>query len=159
VVDKVALQAVLCTQLEARLAAVEQVAAMARDEASNAETKQEGKYDTRSTEASYLARGQAWRIVELRELLLWAQGFDPLRPLIDPVQAQIGALVQLRGASDPLVFLAPVGGPKLAVAGHEVAVISLRSPLGAAMVGLGEGDSFEVDIPSGLCVYEIEAVW
>ena len=132
---------------------------MARDEASNSETKQEGKYDTRSTEASYLARGQAWRIVELRELLLWAQGFDPSAPLPEPAQARIGALVQLRGASDPLIFLAPVGGPKLVVDGHEVAVISLRSPLGAAMVGLGAGDSFEVAIPSGLCAYEIEDAW
>ncbi len=46
------------TVLTEELSAVERVAAMARDEVSSEETKQEGKYDTRATEASYLARGR-----------------------------------------------------------------------------------------------------
>jgi hypothetical protein len=41
-----ALRAVIAESLDA----VERVAAMARDEATSAETRSEGKYDTRSTE-------------------------------------------------------------------------------------------------------------
>ena len=64
--NKVAAIEAFRASLSTELDAVERVAAMARDEASSAETKQEGKYDTRATEASYLARGQAERIVALR---------------------------------------------------------------------------------------------
>ena len=64
---KDAIDALLKT-VSAELAALESIASEARDEATSSETKAEGKYDTRATEASYLARGQAWRIVELKRL-------------------------------------------------------------------------------------------
>ena len=41
------------------LETAEQAQAIAQSEATSPESKAEGKYDTRATEASYLARGQA----------------------------------------------------------------------------------------------------
>ena len=52
---------------ERALETAEQAQSIARDEATSAESKAEGKYDTRATEASYLARGQAERVVALSE--------------------------------------------------------------------------------------------
>ena len=50
--SKNAARSALRDAIQAELDAVERVAAMARDEVSSAETQQEGKYDTRATEAS-----------------------------------------------------------------------------------------------------------
>lgn len=143
--------------LARELAGVEAAAALARDEVSSAETRQEGRYDTRATEASYLARGQAERIAELRTLSAWFQVFDPARPLPDPV-VQVGALVQLEDlgtAARRWLFLAPRGGVSVELGGVVVRTISPTSPLGVAMKELREGDAFEVDSPRGIVGYEV----
>jgi transcription elongation GreA/GreB family factor len=136
----------LCAALASELAAIESVAADARSEATGAESKQEGKYDTRATEASYLARGQAFRVVELRQLVAW---FDHMDLEVAPLAVGVGALVQLGGDKDEWVFLAPVGGASAAVDGTTVRVISPSSPLGAALLGLEENDTVEVETPRG----------
>ena len=78
--DKDRIVAALLEQVQAELDGMEAVAEAARDEATSSETKAEGKYDTRATEASYLARGQAWRIVSLRKQVAWLGRalFNPL---------------------------------------------------------------------------------
>ena len=146
-----ALRAALRTELES----VERVAAMARDEATSDETRSEGKYDTRSTEASYLARGQAWRVVELRQVVGWIERFDPSR-LVEV--AQVGALIEAEGARRVLFFMAPVGGASVEVGGHKVRVISPSSPLGEAICDLAEGDVAEVNSPRGMIEYEILSI-
>jgi len=139
--------------LQDELQAVESVAAMARDEATNSETKAEGKYDTRATEASYLARGQAIRVAELRRLQAWYERLDSEGPAPDRVR--LGALVEIEGERSEYFFLAPSGGGGVEVGGHRVRVISLSSPLGSALVDLESGDAFEVDTPRGLVDYEV----
>lgn len=151
---KEAVVAALRAALAAELSAVEAVAAMARDEVGSAETRQEGKYDTRSTEASYLARGQAWRIDELQRLRAWFERFEPT-----PMSSvQVGALISLDGPRRDLVFVAPVGGARAEVDGHIVRVISPSSPLGRAAAELKAGDAFDVDTPRGLVEWEIVSV-
>jgi transcription elongation GreA/GreB family factor len=145
-------RAALVAALRDRLAAVEQVAAMARDEASHAETKQEGKYDTRATEASYLARGQAERVTALRELVAWAEAIDPDAHC---THAHLGALLRLEGEARVLL-LAPSGGPRLAVDGVDVAVISPQSPLGQQVLGREAGEPLDDD---GRAQRAVEAVW
>ena len=136
---------------------MESVAGSARDEATSGESKAEGKYDTRATEASYLARGQAWRIVELKRLLAWLSALDPQRSLEEPV-VQTGTLVEVTGARTELIFLAPIGGTKAQVGGQTVRVISPSSPLGEAMAELEVGDAFEIETPRGTLAYEITAI-
>lgn len=151
---KAAVVEALRSRVAQDLAALESVAAMARDEVGNSETRQEGKYDTRSTEASYLARGQAWRIAELRQLKAW---FDRLQPRAQD-SAEVGALVAIEGPRVELLFLAPAGGAQVEVEGRRVRVISPQSPLGTALSGLEEGDAFEVFTPQGRVEYEVLSV-
>lgn len=153
--SKLAVIAALRQALDAELAAVQAVAAMARDEVGSDQSKSEGKYDTRATEASYLARGQAWRIDELQRLSAW---FEVLQPSPRTV-AEVGALVELVGPRRDLVFLAPVGGASAEVEGRAVRVISPSSPLGQAMAELEAGDGFEVDSPAGEVSWEIAGIW
>lgn len=153
--DKDAVVAALRAALEAELNAVQAVAAMARDEVGSDQSKSEGKYDTRATEASYLARGQAWRIDELQRLSAW---FEVLLPT--PRRAvEVGALIELSGPRRDLVFLAPIGGASAEVDGRTVRVISPSSPLGQAMAELEAGDGFEVDSPAGEVSWEITGIW
>ena len=146
----------LRASLAVELLAVERVAAMARDEATGEETKSEGKYDTRATEASYLARGQAWRVAELRRLVAW---FEVLDAEESSQTVRLGSLVQVGGHRSGWLFLAPVGGLAVDVEGEgttvRVRVISPDSPLGAALVDLEAGDGFEVESPQGPVEYEV----
>ena len=145
----------LCAQITAELEAVERVAAAARAEATGEETKQEGKYDTRATEASYLARGQAWRIADLRRLNAWFAMQDP-----DAARSKtigVGSLVRVTGHRDAWLFVAPTGGPQATVAGEPVRVISPEGPLGGALLSLEAGDAFEIETPQGTVEYEVVA--
>ena len=152
--DKAAVVAALQAQIQSELASLESLAAMARDEATSSETKAEGKYDTRATEASYLARGQAWRIKELRQLLSWLHSDIAVAKLAEPV-VQVSALVRIHGARSETVFVAPIGGGKATIGDETVRLISPASPLGEAMAELELGDAFEVDTPRGMLEYEI----
>ncbi|MEL6342313.1 MAG: GreA/GreB family elongation factor [Myxococcota bacterium] len=141
--------------LSEELRAVERVAEMARDETTSEETRQEGKYDTRAIESSYLARGQAARIVSLRRFHDW---FQRLREDVENDSVGVGALVAVEGHRDLCVFIAPVGGPHVTVGGRSIQVVSLTSPMGQAMAGLEEGDGFEVDTPGAIREYEIVGI-
>ena len=136
------------------LEAVEAVAEAARGDVGSDETRQEGKYDTRATEASYLARGQAWRVAELRRLAAWYEAFEPRRLEV----VQVGALVAVEGESLDRLFLAPVGGGSVEVRGQRVRVISPASPIGQAMADLEAGDAFEYRSPRGRQELEVVAV-
>lgn len=157
--DKVRVVEALRQALAQELAGVEAAAALARDEVQSDETRQEGQYDTRATEASYLARGQAERIADLRALAAWFEVYDPQARLEEPV-VQVGALVTLveDGGAERVFFVAPQGGLATEVDGRRVTVISPSSPLGVAMEELEEGDGFEVDSPRGIVEYEVRAL-
>ena len=155
--NKAQVIAAIVATLQESLDAVERTAQMARDETTGGESKAEGKYDTRSTEASYLARGQAWRIAELRQLFAWFGNLDGSVALT-PLTARTGALVELQGEQQETVFLAPVGGTQVTVDGHTVRVISPASPLGSAMAETEVGDVFEVTTPRGRLDYEVLSI-
>ncbi|MAY81741.1 MAG: transcription elongation factor GreAB [Deltaproteobacteria bacterium] len=145
-----AIMAAICSELDA----AERMAKNAQDEATHSDTKAEGKYDTRATEASYLARGQAQRILNLRELKSWYERFSPNQTASE---IRIGALVLIENEDQEWLFLAPAGGGKVIVQGIPVLVVSPTSPMGRGMVDIEVGESFEVDTPRGVVEYEIVA--
>lgn len=149
-------------RLADELGALESVANQTREEVGSSETKSEGKYDTRSTEASYLARGQAWRIAGLRQLAAW---FDNLTIEKTFESVEVGSLVEVTRESggSRFIFLAPAGGLKSSVKidgeSIRVEVISQSSPMGSAMFGLKVEDYFEVESPKGPVDWEVLRIW
>jgi transcription elongation GreA/GreB family factor len=128
--------------------------------ATHEEARAEGDKDMRATEVSYLARGQAARVEELREAaaLFAALPGTNLGPN-DP--ARVGALVQVEeDEGTSLWLLAPLGaGIEVELDGQRVSVVSTRSPLGRALLGGRSGDVVTVPTPRGERELSLLGVW
>jgi transcription elongation GreA/GreB family factor len=114
---------------------------MTRSAGNDAETKSEGKYDTRSTEENYLADGLAKKALvaaqaarEFKELAF--EEFGSTQPI------DLGALVQLSFDDEHAwFFLGPAaGGIEIEHAGELITVITTASPLGNQILGKKVGD-------------------
>jgi transcription elongation GreA/GreB family factor len=140
--SKEALKAELLALLQADLETLERAHRAAREGATHEEAKPENDKDTRALEASYLARGQAKRIEELRAGLTDVTGM-PLRDFADG-PAALGALVTLDddGQESTLLMAPAGGGAKLG--GGTVQVVTPKSPLGRAVLGKVRGDEVEI---------------
>ena len=137
------------TLFREELASLEHMTQLARDEATSPESRPENKYDTRATEASYLAAGQGQRLVALRRLVAFLETPAPgLR------------LYALEGERGPAWFLlAPDGGGRrVHVGGHEIVVVTAESPVGASLAGSHEGASVKIGLPGAQHEYEVVSV-
>lgn len=134
--------AALAAQMDAYTRAARDAYAAATDPGSRAENK----YDTRSLEASYLARGQAIRVAETEESLSAYRAMR-CRSFGEDEPAALGALVQLSGPEgSSYYFLGPsAGGTEVMHDGSEVLVITPSSPLGQLLVGTRKGQ--EISLP------------
>lgn len=158
-IDKRVLIAELRAQLEAEIAEMTRIAREAAEAAAHEENKPEGDKDMRSTEASYLARGQASRVLDLERAnamlgSLVPKDFGP----DDPIESS--ALVELRlGKKTALYFLvSAAGGRKLVHEGLEIGTLTPTTPLGEALLGMSQGDDVEIESPQGPRAYEILSV-
>jgi transcription elongation GreA/GreB family factor len=125
--------------------------------ATHAEAKPEGSKDTRALEQSYLARGQALRVVDQRRavadvLAMSVRDFGP-----DDVIA-VGALVTVdEDGQEQTLFVAPHGGGT-ELAGKTVRVVTPGSPIGRALLGRRAGDEVEREVGGKARSLEIVAV-
>ncbi len=113
-------------------------AANARSLGNDDESRAEDKYDTRSTEANYLADGQSRLAASLLESLATYRG------LALPKSAgkiAMGSLVHLSMHDDSVwFFMGPVaGGLEVKCGKVEVTVITPESPIGTQLMGLSVG--------------------
>lgn len=107
-------------------------------------SKAEGKYDTRSLEASYLAAGQARQVTELADAVRLFESLSlPDFAMDDPIDA--GALVEVEVAGEPSWFLlAPAGGGvSVTHQGREITLLTPSSALYQKLRGLQVGDSLD----------------
>jgi transcription elongation GreA/GreB family factor len=129
--------------LASDLAAREHAYRAAREAATHEEAKPENDKDTRALEQSYLARGEALRVEELRQGLAEVQSM-PVHPLREADPIALGALVTAEEDDVPLLlWLAPHGGGSR-VADGTVQIVTPKSPLGRALLGKRAGDECEV---------------
>ncbi|MEO7037885.1 MAG: GreA/GreB family elongation factor [Polyangiaceae bacterium] len=121
------------------------------DGATHEENRPENDKDTRALEQSYLARGQAQRVVELQGAVNQLKAMT-LRDFSAGVAIALGALVALEDERETVhYFLAPAGGGlRLQVAGREVRVVTPQSPIGQSLIGKREGDDLDLRTPQGV---------
>jgi hypothetical protein len=114
----------------------------AAEGATHADARAETKWDTCGLEQSYLARGLAKQVEGLALQVEELRSFVP--PDFSGKAIDIGALVEAEMNGEELLFflLNCGGGTELSVQGKEIAVITPRSPVGAALVGRREADTY-----------------
>jgi len=128
--------------------------------ATHEENKAEGDKDMRSTEDSYLARGLAKRVKELREAVAMLNALH-LRSFAEGDVVSLTAIVDVEDEQDRELcyFLAPVGGGvSLGEGGETASVVTPSSPLGRALLGREVGDEVELQTPQGNKFLSIVAI-
>lgn len=139
--NKSLLRDAILAQLRAELALQTRAALLARDEATNEESRAENKYDTRGQEAAYLAEGQARLAAEIEESIAQFVAL-PLPDFGADSAIALGALVELttRGGS-AWYFLGPrAGGRELTLGAQKILLVTPPSPLGRQLIGKRVGD-------------------
>jgi transcription elongation GreA/GreB family factor len=154
--SKAALKAELVAKVTADLEALERAHRATIEGATHEEAKPENDKDTRALEQSYLARGQATRIEELRAGVVETSGM-PLRDFEDG-PAALGALVTVEtDGKTSTLLLAPAGGGELLGDG-AVQVVTPKSPLGRAVLGKRAGEEAELVVAGKTRTLEIARV-
>jgi hypothetical protein len=157
--DKQKLLQELRVRLEEERATTTRIALEAAAAVTHEDNKPENDKDMRSTEASYIARGQAERAREVERAIAMLASIY-VRAFAPGDQIAATALVELlHGKSKLVCFVFPVaGGQRIRVGETDVQVVTPTSPLGKALMGLSEGEEAEVRTPQGTKVYEIASV-
>ncbi len=144
--DKAALIVTILSTLETELSQSILAAKATAAAASDGDSKAENKYDTRNLEASYLARGQGFRVAELRAAVADYQALvaEPFRA-DQPIGPGAFVLVRQRG-EDLHYFLGPAaGGTEVQHEGKEVLVTTISSPLGKLLLKRRAGETLSLN--------------
>lgn len=115
-----------------------------RENASGDETKSEGKYDTRATEAAYLAGAQQQQSDKLAEAIHTFRSWKlPHFELTDEIA--LGALVETDLDDETSFYLlAPAGGgTTLDYLGCELTLLTPEAPLFQKLAGRKPGDMLD----------------
>lgn len=143
-VTKPAILDLIIAALSAELDTLTRAAKDAFAAATDPDSKAENKYDTRTLEASYVARGQAQRVNEVQESL---HSFRAMAGRVTASETvEIGSLVVLATpAGHATYFVGPsAGGTEVQHEGTEVMVITPSSPLGQKLMDQRPGAKLEL---------------
>ncbi len=155
--SKTALRDELLGQLSEQLQHAERAHQATTAGVTHEEARPENDKDTRALEQSYLARGQAQRVVELRTALLQVKSM-PLGALEAGAKVRVGALVTTNDEVRQVTYwICPAGGGVKLAAG-SINVLTPQSVLGRALIGLELGDVCEVAIAGKPHSLELEGL-
>jgi transcription elongation GreA/GreB family factor len=152
------IQKIIAT-LQAELETYTRAAKASHAEATAEENRAENKYDTRGLEASYLAAGQANKIVELEESIA---AFEALkeRKFGEAEGIDVGALIEISQDTERAhYFIGPsAGGTEVEIGKTEVLVITPQSPLGSQLLATTQGTKLKIDLAGRKQAVEILSV-
>ncbi len=139
-INKQALVCAILEELRGQFVRLCGAAEQSRAEATDGENRAEGKYDTRSIEANYLADGQGRQAEKISRASAALQ-LLPIRPFGPGEAAGLGALVEVQMRSEKMwFFLAPAaGGLEISLEGNVITLITPDAPLGRQLMGARSG--------------------
>ena len=159
-VNKADIVDALRCKLEEDLASLTESQRETQAGATHEEAKSEGDKDMRATEVSYLARGLAQRVVDLKSDVAKLASLQ-LRPFDEDSMVALTALVVLEDeeGEESLYFLSPVGGgERVEVGGRTIKILTQTSPLGRSVTGRELDDEIEVASPGGKRILTLVAM-
>jgi hypothetical protein len=145
--DKPAILSALLEQLAAEIARATAAANRSRHDATHEESRAENDKDTRALETSYLARGQAQRVVELEQAerqvrFMTLRDFGP----DDPIDLSALVEVESDGANTWYLIAPAAGGHSVSHAGITIDVLTPEAPLGRVLIGRVSGEDLELRV-------------
>jgi len=150
--NKTDLRQAIIDRLQSDLDVLTRAAHMAREEATDEQSKPKEEYETHAQEAAYLAESQAKLASELQASLALYKGM-PMPDFSKTGQpADTGALIRLEtggeagGASRSVWYFLGLrnGGIELTVSETPVTLITPQSPLGRQLAGARIGDTVQL---------------
>ena len=155
--SKVELRDELLNLLRDQLAVAERAHNASLEGATHEEARPENEKDTRALEQSYLARGQAQRLVELKEAVALVQAM-PTGAQTGDVRCSLGSVVEIDDdGKRQLYWIASTGGGAQLAKG-SIQVLTPQSPLGRALIGCHVDDDCEINLGGRLRVLSIVAI-
>lgn len=143
--DKRSIIRALGSALHDEIARATVTAERTRKDAVHEEARPENDKDTRALETSYLARGQAQRVVELEDAekriaFMEVRDFGPE----DPIDLSALILVEEQSESRWYLLAAAGGGRTIVHEGTSIDIVTPQAPLGRALLGRLPGDELEL---------------
>jgi transcription elongation GreA/GreB family factor len=126
--------------------------------ATHEESRAEHAKDTRATEQSYLARGLAMRVDEMRQIANNLANIEcPSFRADDPVALMAIVVLRENRESDTQTWwLVPgAGGIELSLEGKQIHTLTPAAPLGRALIGLHVGDEGSFATPRSVRSFEV----
>lgn len=157
-IDKSLVITAVMAELQLRYQVAQDAVQSALDAATNEQTIPEHKYDTLALEASYLAHGQAKRVQECEQDI---KQFKNLVSLAGNDKVAVGSLVQLLDEQDNarwVLFSPCAGGMTVEHAGQRITLVTLKSPLGAALFNKSVDDEVVYHVGDKAFCYQIAAI-
>ncbi len=138
---KPAIIAAIRAALKSEFDSYQNASLQTRQSGSDDESRADGKYDTQSTEANYLADGQARQAEEIAQAAATYAAMES-RDFKVFHSVDIGALIELDiQQQSQWFFLGPAsGGLEIEVEQQTITVITPDSPLGQQLIGRHTGD-------------------
>ena len=140
--NKQKLHQIILEALEAVLEAASNAARQAHETATHKEAIAENKYDTFGLEASYLAAGQAKRVLKAEEDLRCFANL-PVKDFDENSEISFGAYVELSDSQGRAMhlFVSPVaGGIAIEYEGMRIGLVTADAPLGKKLLGASLDD-------------------
>ncbi len=132
------------TELRASLDRLSKAAFEAHAAATDPGSKAEGKYDTRSLEASYLAAGQARQVDELAESVrIFGTLALPDFEMDDAIDAGALVEVELNGETAWFLLVPASGGLVISHEGLEITLLTPDSGLYRKLLEMHAGESLD----------------
>lgn len=151
--------ALLSQKLAEEIQSLEQIQLTTAKAATEEENRAENEYDTRSTEAAYLAAGQAQRLEGMKQAFKIVTDF-PVKNFSEDSPVALGALLTLHSNNElQYYFLLPVaGGYKIIFQNQTIQVVTPQSLLGRELLGKGREDEVEILVSTKKRIYTIASI-
>jgi transcription elongation GreA/GreB family factor len=154
--SKQALKDELVLGMEKLLEAAERTHRTSVEGVTHDDAKPENDKDTRALEQSYVARGQARRVEEIRSNLALVQSM-PVHPFGEDAPIALGALVVVEERGKKQAFYLAASGGGMTLQDH-VQVVTPQSGLGRALLGKHAGDDCDAHIAGRMRVLNVVQV-
>jgi transcription elongation GreA/GreB family factor len=144
---KLEIKALVLRQLKDQQAVLSKAVQIAAEATTHTEAKQEGKYDTRAIEASYLAGAQAERLADLDQKIAKLERLTVVGNENERVKVTSLICVEDEESEKRWYMILPgAAGINVSIVSSDITILSPESKLGTELLGKNLGEEVELAV-------------